>query len=343
MRVNGMFSAGHDGMLGDAVLFEQFEVDETAELLACQRAAVEIKTALSNHGAAQHFDSQIKGFLDFSDGSADRTDFRGAFDETFRKKRFRPADEVYPLLPQAFGIFEGEISGYRDLTDAFRLEKTGNEVRITGTAAVTFYKVTGQRRGRKHLMGVGLAAGAVDFQIAHDENFASAYLHEDKRVRGNKAGGVIHISVMFAFGDHEQAFIFRFVRQGGSPSGDSCCIIHEVSTRSRTAKNQGEGMAEFVKVALRSEIPAGEGKLVEVDGREIALFIHEGRVVALDNICPHQGGPLSEGGITEEGFVTCPWHGWEFSAKDGACGFNPSIKVPVYEVREEGDDVLIRL
>ena len=101
-------------------------------------------------------------------------------------------------------------------------------------------------------------------------------------------------------------------------------------------------MAEFVKVAKKSEIPDGEGKLVQVNGKDIALFKHEGKVHAIYSICPHQGGPLDEGGIND-GQVMCPWHGWEFSVKTGECSFNPSIKQPLFNVKEEGDDIFVEV
>lgn len=51
-------------------------------------------------------------------------------------------------------------------------------------------------------------------------------------------------------------------------------------------------------------------------GKEIALFNIDGSIHALENACPHMGGPLSEGEI-DNGCVTCPWHGWQFNIKNG--------------------------
>lgn len=101
-------------------------------------------------------------------------------------------------------------------------------------------------------------------------------------------------------------------------------------------------MNDYIKVALKNEIPEDTGKLVEVDGRPIALFKVKGKVYAIDAVCPHAGGPLAEGGV-HDGHVMCPWHGWEFNLKDGVCAFNDSIKQPVFSVKEEGDEVYLRL
>lgn len=101
-------------------------------------------------------------------------------------------------------------------------------------------------------------------------------------------------------------------------------------------------MGEFVKVAKKSEIPEDTGKKVMVKGLEVALFKVDGKVCAIYSVCPHQGGPLDEGGVTD-GSVTCPWHGWDFNIHTGACSFNDAIKVPVFKVKEEGDDVSIEV
>lgn len=101
-------------------------------------------------------------------------------------------------------------------------------------------------------------------------------------------------------------------------------------------------MGEWIKVAKKSEVPDDTGKSVEVKGLEIALFKVEGKIHAIHSVCPHQGGPLAEGGITGDA-VMCPWHGWEFSVKTGGCSFNDAIRVPVFKVKEEGDDVFVEV
>src|SRR5215813_6148757 len=71
------------------------------------------------------------------------------------------------------------------------------------------------------------------------------------------------------------------------------------------------------------EVPAGdvpeEGRVrsVVVDGRSIAMTRCGGRLGALENHCPHQGGPLGEGSI-EKGLLRCPWHGYDYDPTTGA-------------------------
>ncbi len=101
-------------------------------------------------------------------------------------------------------------------------------------------------------------------------------------------------------------------------------------------------MGDFVKVAKKSEIPEDTGKLVQVGGIDVALFKVDGKVHAIHPVCPHQGGPLDEGGLHDK-CVICPWHGWEFDVTTGVCVFNDSIKVPTFKVKEEGEDVYVKI
>ena len=96
----------------------------------------------------------------------------------------------------------------------------------------------------------------------------------------------------------------------------------------------------MVKVASRSDIPPGTGKVVEAGGKTIAVFNCDGAFYAIENTCKHRGGPLGEGGLAGT-TVTCPWHGWEYDVASGACAMDPSIKVQAFSVKVEGDDVLV--
>ncbi|MGQ0645399.1 MAG: Rieske (2Fe-2S) protein [Elusimicrobiota bacterium] len=101
-------------------------------------------------------------------------------------------------------------------------------------------------------------------------------------------------------------------------------------------------MPEFRKVASKADVPRGQSKLVRVLDKEIALFNGGGKFYALDNLCPHRGGPLSEGAF-DGAVVTCPWHGWQFSVADGGFLVNPSVKAPSYPVKVKGDDVFVKV
>jgi nitrite reductase/ring-hydroxylating ferredoxin subunit len=101
-------------------------------------------------------------------------------------------------------------------------------------------------------------------------------------------------------------------------------------------------MTDFVTVAKIEDIPPGTGYTVEVHGVWIALFNVEGSFYAIDNTCPHAGGPLGEGHL-DGCVVECPWHGWRFNVQTGERPENPSIAVTCCLVRIEGNQVQVAL
>lgn len=98
----------------------------------------------------------------------------------------------------------------------------------------------------------------------------------------------------------------------------------------------------FVRAARSEDVPEGSGKLVEAGGRCLALFRLDGAFFALDNACPHRGGPLAEGSV-EKGRVTCPWHAWSFDLATGKTPPPLDARVASYPVKVEAGEVLICL
>lgn len=103
-------------------------------------------------------------------------------------------------------------------------------------------------------------------------------------------------------------------------------------------------MDQFVAVAKRSNLSTETGLAVQIKGRLIALFINGDKVCAIDDCCPHMGGPLSEGSV-HEGIVICPWHAWRFRITDGTWADAPSAgtRVQTYESKVDGDTVYINV
>ena len=101
-------------------------------------------------------------------------------------------------------------------------------------------------------------------------------------------------------------------------------------------------MGEFVRVTGTTDVKSGQGIVVEVNGKTLAVFNVDGAFHAIDNTCIHRGGPLGEGDL-EGSVVTCPWHGWQYDVTTGACVGNPTAKVERYEVQVEGTDVKVLL
>ena len=100
--------------------------------------------------------------------------------------------------------------------------------------------------------------------------------------------------------------------------------------------------ARRARVARVGEIPEGEGRVVEAEGRTLALFNVGGAFYAIDNTCPHRGGPLGEGDV-EGRVVSCPWHAWRWDVTTGGNANNPAVTVACYRVSVEGSSVFVEL
>jgi thiamine pyrophosphate-dependent acetolactate synthase large subunit-like protein/nitrite reductase/ring-hydroxylating ferredoxin subunit len=92
----------------------------------------------------------------------------------------------------------------------------------------------------------------------------------------------------------------------------------------------------WTKVLDDEELPDGRVKPVTCHHRTLCMTHHEGRYGALDNRCPHQGGPLGEGSI-ENGLLRCPWHGWDYDPITGkAPGYDDGVETFEVDVRDDG-------
>ena len=91
------------------------------------------------------------------------------------------------------------------------------------------------------------------------------------------------------------------------------------------------------RVLDKDELPEGRVKTVTAGHESVCMTHYEGKICALSNACPHQGGPLGEGSI-EKGWVRCPWHGWDFHPHTGKDTHGHADGIDVYpvEVREDG-------
>ena len=102
-------------------------------------------------------------------------------------------------------------------------------------------------------------------------------------------------------------------------------------------------MARLVKIAETKDLPAGKAAAFDVEGQRIAVFNVSGTFYALEDTCPHAGGPLSEGQV-DGAKVICPWHDAAFDLKTGEVVEPPAFEgVKSYKVVVEGNDVKIEL
>lgn len=91
--------------------------------------------------------------------------------------------------------------------------------------------------------------------------------------------------------------------------------------------------SDWVDAGDADSIPDRRARVVELgNGARIAVFREGDDLRAISNVCAHQGGPLGEGAIVD-GCVTCPWHGYQYNAKDGCSPPPFTEKIPTYELR----------
>jgi nitrite reductase (NADH) small subunit len=98
---------------------------------------------------------------------------------------------------------------------------------------------------------------------------------------------------------------------------------------------------QWLSVGRVADIPELEGRSVTVAGRRIAVFRLPDGWAAIDGDCPHRGGPLSDG-IVSESCVTCPLHGRRFDLRTGAQAHGEDT-VTVHEIREQRGKLYLRL
>lgn len=83
--------------------------------------------------------------------------------------------------------------------------------------------------------------------------------------------------------------------------------------------------------------------VAEIGGRQIALYLIDGKVYATDNICTHSYACLSDG-FLEDGVIECPIHAGRFDVKTGrALGMPVTINLQTFEVRLDGDAIFVKM
>ena len=105
------------------------------------------------------------------------------------------------------------------------------------------------------------------------------------------------------------------------------------------------------RVAGVDELPDGRVMTVSIaqgdSVKQVCLTHHDGQYAAMDNACPHQGGPLGEGSIecNEDGecYLRCPWHGWDFDPITGKSPGGYDDGIPTYPVEERDDGIYVGL
>lgn len=98
----------------------------------------------------------------------------------------------------------------------------------------------------------------------------------------------------------------------------------------------------MIRVAATADIGPGAALVVSADGKTLALFHVDGAYYAVDNSCPHRGGPLGEGDLDRH-VVSCPWHGWAWDVRSGANVNNPAVRIGCYPVIVQEGALFVQL
>jgi len=103
-----------------------------------------------------------------------------------------------------------------------------------------------------------------------------------------------------------------------------------------------EAHGGWSRTVRSEELPPGARRVVEVAGVEVALFNVDGELLAVEDICTHDGAPLADGEVEGEQ-ITCPRHGARFSLRSGEVLAPPAYEpLPCYEVRVAGEWIEVR-
>src|SRR5262245_10055893 len=102
-------------------------------------------------------------------------------------------------------------------------------------------------------------------------------------------------------------------------------------------------MPDFVRVAKTTDLSDPGQTLLEVEDRIVVLFKVVRQYFCIDDVCTHDGGPLSEGRLDDH-TIACPRHGAKFDIRTGKALTMPAtVDTAAHEVKIEGDDILVRL
>jgi nitrite reductase (NADH) small subunit len=100
-------------------------------------------------------------------------------------------------------------------------------------------------------------------------------------------------------------------------------------------------MAQWVRLCAVAEAPkTGEVMEAEAAGRAVCLANLDGKLAAVDNVCPHRDAPLGQGRL-EGGLVVCPWHSWTFDLRTGVSDYPGIERVAVFPLKIVGNEVLV--
>lgn len=119
--------------------------------------------------------------------------------------------------------------------------------------------------------------------------------------------------------------------------------LHIAAARKERETDRIEALPEqegFVEVCGVDDIEEKKARIANIAGDRVAVFKYDGKISAISNACQHQNGPLGEGHIID-GFVTCPWHGYQYCPHNGQSPPPFTEKVPTFNVKVENGRIWV--
>jgi len=146
---------------------------------------------------------------------------------------------------------------------------------------------------------------------------------------------IMHI-VLGALQNETSPVIFGIIIIGFTTVA-SLHLIAGIKERGADSDISGDSLIPVCQVG---DIQNDRAKIFTVSGERVAIFKYDGKLSAVNNVCRHQGGPLGEGKVID-GCITCPWHGYQYLPGNGQSPPPFTEKVETYQLKLEGDQVLI--
>ena len=99
----------------------------------------------------------------------------------------------------------------------------------------------------------------------------------------------------------------------------------------------------LVEISEDIEFEGQQRKCIRLGGIDVALICVKSSFYAIENVCPHEGGPVGEGEINGQQ-ITCPWHGAVFDIKTGTLISGPAEEpLRCFSVLERNGKVFVDL
>jgi len=101
-------------------------------------------------------------------------------------------------------------------------------------------------------------------------------------------------------------------------------------------------LKKFYPVASLNNIIPGKGQKVKIKSQTLALFMHQDKIYAIQNKCPHQDAELADGYLMNNK-LHCSLHHWAFNLPEGSYAFNPEMRLKTYATKIEKGMIYVGL